>query len=129
MVIVQKTSKPRLTLQNQNLTYVKHQIYTPYTLGAGLKKDDDYFGPDQLTLTATGAVDVSTPGSYFVQYTICDPIGNCGNPFLVQVEVQDTVAPVVNLLGANPLLVDVATTATLLIQVLTHLITITHQTH
>ncbi len=107
VVIVQKTSKPRLTLQNQNLTYVKHQIYTPYTLGAGLKKDDDYFGPDQLTLTATGAVDVSTPGSYFVQYTICDPIGNCSNPFLVQVEVQDTVAPVVNLLGANPLLVDV----------------------
>ena len=106
MVIVQKTRKPGIGPQNANGIW-KHQIYTPYLTGQGVDRNDGYFNIDQLTLTRTGSVDVSTPGSYFVQYTVCDPIGNCSNPFLLQVDVQDTVAPVVSLLGANPLVVDV----------------------
>ena len=107
VVIVRKTVKPTLELNDKNSTIVKHQIYTPYNLGEGIKKTDTYYSIDLITLTKTGTVDVATPGSYFVQYVGCDPIGNCSDPFLVQVEVQDTVAPVVSLLGANPLVVDV----------------------
>jgi hypothetical protein len=59
-----------------------------------------------------GSVNESVPGSYTVQYTVCDPIGNCSDPFFLQVDVQDTVPPVVTLLGPNPLILDVYATNT-----------------
>jgi hypothetical protein len=106
VVIVRKTSKPTINANSSNGIY-KHQIFTPYLNGNGINWTDPYFSKDVLTLTRVGSVNESVPGSYTVQYTVCDPIGNCSDPFFLQVDVQDTVPPVVTLLGPNPLIVDV----------------------
>jgi hypothetical protein len=106
VVIVRKTLPPSLTIQDST-GIVKHQINTPYLSGSGLIRKDDYFTIDQLTLTQIGSPNVTVPGSYFIQVRLCDPLNNC-TPFTqVQIDVQDTIAPVVSLLGANPLIVDV----------------------
>jgi hypothetical protein len=76
-------------------------------VGAGIIKTDSYFGIDQLTLSQTGSPNISVPGSYFIQVVLCDPLNNCTPPRQVQIDVQDTISPVVSLLGQNPLIVDV----------------------
>jgi hypothetical protein len=76
-------------------------------LGSGIGKTDTYFGIDQLTLSQTGSPNISVPGSYFIQVVLCDPLNNCTPPNQVQIDVQDTISPVVSLLGQNPLIVDV----------------------
>ncbi len=106
VVIVRKTMPPSLTIQDST-GIVKHQINTPYLLGSGLIRKDDYFAIDQLTLTQVGSPNVTVPGSYFIQVRLCDPLNNCTPTTQVQIDVQDTIAPVVSLLGANPLIVDV----------------------
>jgi hypothetical protein len=106
VVIVRKTVLPRLSVQDLS-GIVKHQINTPYLLGSGLVLQDDYFAIDQLTLTQIGSPNTSVPGSYFIQVRLCDPLNNCTPLTQVQIDVQDTIAPVVSLLGANPLVVDV----------------------
>jgi hypothetical protein len=106
VVIVRKTSKPTISSITSNGIW-KHQIFTPYLNAQGILPRDGFFPVDQLTITRVGSVNESVPGSYTVQYTACDPIGNCSDPFLLQVDVQDTVPPVVTLLGPNPLIVDV----------------------
>jgi hypothetical protein len=106
VVIVRKTTSPELTIQDST-GIVKHQINTPYLLGSGLVRKDNYFPIDQLTLTQVGSPNVTVPGSYFIQVRLCDPLNNCSPVTQVQIDVQDTIAPVVSLLGANPLIVDV----------------------
>jgi hypothetical protein len=103
VVIVRKTTLPNLIING----IIKHQINTPYITGSGIGRSDIYFPIDQLTLTQTGSPNVTVPGSYFIQVTLCDPLNNCTPTRQVQIDVQDTIAPVVSLLGANPLIVDV----------------------
>jgi PKD repeat protein len=103
VVIVRKTTIPELIIPG----IVKHQINTPYLTGSGIGRRDGYFTVDQLTLTQVGSPNVTVPGSYFIQVTLCDPLNNCTPSTQVQIDVQDTIAPVVSLLGANPLIVDV----------------------
>jgi len=103
VVIVRKTTIPTLQVNG----VIKHQINTPYLVGAGIIKTDSYFGIDQLTLSQTGSPNISVPGSYFIQVVLCDPLNNCTPPRQVQIDVQDTISPVVSLLGQNPLIVDV----------------------
>ena len=103
VVIVRKTTIPTLLISG----VIKHQINTPYLVGSGIVRTDSYFGVDQLTLTQTGSPNVSVPGSYFIQVVLCDPLNNCTPPRQVQIDVQDTISPVVSLLGQNPLIVDV----------------------
>jgi len=103
VVIVRKTTIPELIIPG----IVKHQINTPYLTGSGIGRRDNYFSVDQLTLTQIGSPNVTVPGSYFIQVRLCDPLNNCTPLTQVQIDVQDTIAPVVSLLGANPLIVDV----------------------
>ncbi|MBP9186139.1 MAG: DUF5011 domain-containing protein, partial [Bacteroidia bacterium] len=109
VVRVRKTNPPTVTPAAGVGKIVKHQINTPYTLALGLSILDykNYFSLDQLTITQTGAPNVAVPGSYFIQVTVCDPLGNCSAPTQIQIDVQDTIAPVLGLKGANPLIVDV----------------------
>ncbi|WP_341735153.1 DUF5011 domain-containing protein, partial [Microcoleus sp. EPA2] len=103
VVIVRKTTIPELRVNG----VIKHQINTPYLTGSGIIRRDTYFAVDQLTLTQTGSPNTSLPGSYFIQVVLCDPLNNCTPPRQVQIDVQDTIAPVVSLLGPNPLVLDV----------------------
>jgi PKD repeat protein len=103
VVIVRKTTIPDLTIDG----VIKHQINTPYLTGSGIRRSDLYFPIDQLTLTQIGAPNISVPGSYFIQVRLCDPLNNCTPLTQVQIDVQDTISPVLSLLGPNPLVVDV----------------------
>ncbi|KAB2877401.1 DUF5011 domain-containing protein [bacterium] len=103
VVIVRKTTTPTLIING----VIKHQINTPYITGSGIPRSDGYFAIDQLTLTQIGSPNVSVPGSYFIQVRLCDPLNNCTPLTQVQIDVQDTISPVVSLLGSNPLVVDV----------------------
>jgi uncharacterized repeat protein (TIGR01451 family) len=63
-----------------------------------------------VSVTTSGSVDTNTPGSYTLTYTAQDPSGNAAAPVTRTVNVVDTAAPVLALLGANPLLVDLNAT-------------------
>jgi sugar lactone lactonase YvrE len=55
------------------------------------------------TLTVTGTVDTTTPGSYTLDYYTTDSSGNVSVTLHRYVEVIDTTAPVITLLGDNPM--------------------------
>jgi subtilisin family serine protease/subtilisin-like proprotein convertase family protein len=58
----------------------------------------------ERVITGTGAVNTSVPGTYTLTYTAQDAAGNQADPVTRTVIVRpDTVAPVISLLGANPL--------------------------
>jgi PKD repeat protein len=91
-----------------NTRIINHQVGTPYADQAIGYSDDYYVDYTQLILTRTGAVNVNLEGSSVtLKYVVCDPSGNCSEPFYVLVNVKDAVKPTVKLLGENPLKVDV----------------------
>jgi hypothetical protein len=61
--------------------------------------DDDISGD----VLISGAVDTAVPGSYAVTYNVSDAAGNAATPVVRTVNVYDVVAPVITVLGANPL--------------------------
>lgn len=62
-----------------------------------------------LTPVITGAVDINVKGSYIITYTATDSSNNTSSKTRT-VNVIDTIAPVMSLLGANPLAVGIKTT-------------------
>jgi uncharacterized repeat protein (TIGR01451 family) len=56
--------------------------------------------------TATGSVDVNTPGTYTIIYTASDAAGNDATPVTRTVNVVDTTPPVITLSGDNPMTVE-----------------------
>ncbi|MCU0423929.1 MAG: DUF5011 domain-containing protein [Bacteroidia bacterium] len=97
-VIVRKTVPPTITTVS-GTPVIKHQINAAYT-DAGIVVNDHYFELATLTLQRlAGSINVTNPGSYNLTYRVCDPVGNCSAPYLVQVDVQDTLPPVVSLRG------------------------------
>lgn len=49
-----------------------------------------------VPVTASGAVDVNTPGTYTITYTAADDAGNSAAPVTRTVQVRDTTAPVIS---------------------------------
>ncbi|QXP75429.1 DUF5011 domain-containing protein [Tenacibaculum sp. AHE15PA] len=96
-VTVQDTTAPVITLVGAN----------PQVLEAcGSYTELDATVTDCETgLTATidaSGVDMSTPGNYTVTYNVTDTAGNAATQVTRTVTVQDTTAPVITLVGANP---------------------------
>ena len=60
-------------------------------------------GLSSLSLTVSGSVNTNTPGSYTLTYTATNFLGGIATPVTRTVIVSDTLAPVITLLGANPL--------------------------
>jgi hypothetical protein len=54
--------------------------------------------------TPSGTVNVDVPGAYIIIYNATDPSGNPAAPVARTVNVVDTMAPVINLNGAAPVL-------------------------
>jgi hypothetical protein len=57
------------------------------------------------TVTITGSVDTETLGTYTITYTATDANGNTGTATRT-VNVVDTTAPVITVLGDNPMTVE-----------------------
>jgi hypothetical protein len=105
VVIVQDTKAPVITTKYGANT-IRHQINTPFT-DANIVVNDAFYAPNQITLTRVGIVNDKVAAGYNLQYTACDPSGNCSPVFFVLVNVEDTIPPTVKLLGDNPMVVDV----------------------
>jgi hypothetical protein len=56
--------------------------------------------------TASGTVDVNTPGTYTITYTYSDQFGNAATPVTRTVKVVDTTKPAISLNGGNPTTVE-----------------------
>ena len=111
VVYVKDTQHPIITSKygpadGNGVFTIRHQINSPFS-DANMIVTDNYFAPNQLTLTRTGSVNDKFADAYNVSYIACDPQGNCSPRVYAIVFVEDTIAPTVQLLGQNPLVVDV----------------------
>lgn len=59
-----------------------------------------------LSVTASGSVDATTPGSYTITYTASDSAGNAATPVTRTVNVVDTTAPAITINGNSTVTVE-----------------------
>ncbi|MCP3997084.1 MAG: DUF5011 domain-containing protein, partial [bacterium] len=94
------TTLPVITLVGANPQVIEvHSAYTEL----GATASDNYDGDltSSIAIDST-AVDTSVVGSYPVRYNVSDANGNAAIEVTRTVNVVDTTAPVITLLGANP---------------------------
>ena len=77
----------------------------------GATATDNYDGNLTSSIVTTGNVDTSTAGTYFVQYNVSDSSGNAAIEVVRTVNVaEDTTAPVITLVGASAINLNVGDT-------------------
>ena len=104
---VTDTMPPVITLNGANPITV--ECHTSFT-DPGATAHDACAG--DFAATASGVVDVNTPGSYTLTYNASDTSGNPAIAVTRTVNVVDTIAPVITLNGANPMTVECHTSFT-----------------
>lgn len=105
VIIVRDTEAPFIgTTYGGNV--IRHQIGTPYT-DNNIVLIDNYYSREELVISRSGTINPNKEGTYYFRYNVCDPSHNCTGDYFVQVEVGDTIAPIAQLLGDNPLTIDV----------------------
>jgi len=77
---------------------------------AGATALDDIDGDISSSLVVTSAVNTSVPGSYTVTYNVSDAAGNAAVAMVRTVNVVDTIAPVISMLGSSPVQVQIGDT-------------------
>ena len=81
---------------------------TPY-LDAGATAEDDTDGNITIFIITFNPVDASTVGNYVVTYDVNDSAGNSAVQVTRTVNVIDTTAPVITLIGLDPVTIEVGT--------------------
>ena len=105
-VIVEDSTPPTIALIGSNpVTVEAGSTYTD----AGATATDSYDGDLTSSITTTSDVDVNTVGTYTVTYTVSDSSANSATASRT-VNVVDTTAPVITIIGANPVDVDLGAT-------------------
>jgi hypothetical protein len=99
-VYVVDTTPPQITLNGANPLIV--ECHGPFA-DPGVSAVDACAG--SVSVSVTGTVDPSTPGSYALVYSAQDPSGNA-DTLIRTVQVVDTTPPQITLNGANPLVVE-----------------------
>ncbi|MCF6180612.1 immunoglobulin-like domain-containing protein [Lutibacter sp.] len=74
---------------------------------AGATATDNYDGDLSSSLTTVNPVNTSVVNSYTVTYNVSDSNGNAATEVIRTVNVVDTTAPVISLLGTTPITVEV----------------------
>ncbi len=102
------TIPPVITLNGGTpVTLTQGSTYTEL----GATANDNVDGP--ITPVITGTVDTSTIGTYIVTYTATDSSNNVASTTrTVNVIAPDTTAPVITILGANPMTITIGGTYT-----------------
>ena len=108
-VNVVDTTAPVITLLGDNLMTI--EVGTTFT-DPGAVATDNYDGDLTSSIAIVNNVDTSTVGTYTVTYNVSDTSGNAAVPVTRTVNVVDTTAPVITLLGDNPMTIEVGTTFT-----------------
>ena len=103
-VNVVDTTAPVITLIGSNPVDV--EAATTYT-DAGATAQDNYDGDITSSITTTNNIDMNTVGTYSVTYNVADANGNSATQLVRTVNVVDTTAPVITILGSNPVNIQV----------------------
>ena len=108
-VNVVDTTAPVITLLGDNPMTI--EVGSTFTDPGATALD---VGDGDLTssIVVTGSVDTSTIGTYTLTYNVSDTSGNAADPVTRTVNVVDTTAPVITLLGDNPMTIEVGSTFT-----------------
>jgi surface protein len=93
------TESPIITINGS--TNISVNIGTTYT-DAGATAMDNRDGDITASIIATSTVDTNAFGTYTVTYNVSDAAGNAANPAVRTVNVSDLEAPIISLLGENP---------------------------
>ncbi len=99
-VTVVDTTSPVIALNGSSTVTV--ECHTSYT-DAGATASDSC--DTSVPVNVSGSVNVNVVGSYTLTYTASDDSGNAATQVTRTVNVVDTIAPVVTLNGANPMIV------------------------
>ena len=109
-VSVTDTTAPVITLVGD--TQITVEVGTTYT-DLGATASDNYDGDISADVVIGGdSVDTSTVGQYTVTYNVTDSSGNAATEVTRTVNVTDTTAPVITLVGDAEITVEVGTTYT-----------------
>ena len=108
-VNVVDTTAPVITLLGDNPMTI--EVGTTFT-DPGATASDAGDGDLTSSIVVTGSVDTSTLGTYTLTYNVSDTSGNAADPVTRTVNVVDTTAPVITLLGDNPMTIEVGATFT-----------------
>ncbi|MDC0552063.1 DUF5011 domain-containing protein, partial [Flavobacteriaceae bacterium] len=106
-VNVVDTTAPVITLIGDNSITI--EVGSTYT-DEGATVTDNY--DTEISVTTTGSVDSDTVGVYTITYTATDVNGNSATTVTRTVNVVDTTAPVITLIGDNPITIEVGDTFT-----------------
>ena len=109
LVNVTDTTAPVITLNGD--TQITVEVGTTYT-DLGLQHQITMMVILQLILVSLNNVDTSVIGSYTVTYNVSDDAGNDATEVTRTVNVTDTTAPVITLVGDSQITVEVGTTYT-----------------
>ena len=105
----QDTTPPEITLIGDNPKTVQRDTsgLTTYSdPGATAFDNEDGDITGSITVTTTVPVDITTVGTYTVTYNVQDAAGNDAIEVTRTVNVVDTTAPVITLIGDNPQTVE-----------------------
>lgn len=97
---------PVITLLGNNP--ITHEVGATYN-DAGATANDNYDGNITNSIVAVNNVDNNIVGAYTVTYNVTDSSGNTAAEVTRTVNVVDTTAPVITLLGENPITISVNT--------------------
>ena len=110
LVNVTDTAIPVITLNGD--AQITVEVGTTYT-DLGATASDNYDGDISADIVIGGeSVDTSTVGQYTVTYNVTDSSGNDATGVTRTVNVTDTTAPVITLVGDAQITVEVGTTYT-----------------
>ena len=100
-VTVQDTLPPVITLQGEAL--IQLECGTAFT-EPGATALDQCDG--ELSVVVTGELDILTPGMYTLQYNVRDSAGHAAEEVVRTIQVIDTTAPAITLLGSTPVTIQ-----------------------
>jgi hypothetical protein len=102
-------SPPTITILGDNpISVFQGSTYTDQ----GATATDNVDGDITANITVTSNVDTSTVGTYTVTYNVSDAAGNAATEVVRTVNVVDTEAPVITLIGESTVSIDQDTTYT-----------------
>ena len=108
-VEVVDSQSPVITLSGS--TTITIEAGTNY-VEPGFSATDSNEGDLSSSVIITGSVDSSNLGTYNLTYNVSDSSGNSANTATRVINVVDTTAPVISLLGDNPLNIDLGSSFT-----------------
>ena len=87
-------------------TQITVEVGTTYT-DLGATASDNYDGDITADIVTVNNVDVNTAGQYIITYNVSDAAGNDATEVTRTVNVTDTTAPVITLVGDAQITVEV----------------------